>query len=104
LHKISLQILILILGNNYEYDCIIIGGYHRNVANVSLYDTLGKQAVEFILQQIESKIAFIEDEKKLNLILDVQSSVETIVLLKSPEGELTNDKGIKVRVGKWYNW
>ena len=29
--------------NNYEYDVAIIGGYFRNLANSSLYDTLGPQ-------------------------------------------------------------
>ena len=29
--------------NNYEYDVAIIGGYYRNLANSSLYDTLGPQ-------------------------------------------------------------
>lgn len=83
-------------GNNYEYDTVVIGGYHRNVANVSLYDTLGKQAVEFILQQIESKIAFIEDEKKMELILSVDSVVETIILMKPPATKPTNDKGVTI--------
>ena len=29
--------------NNYQYDIAILGGYYRNLANCSLYDTLGEQ-------------------------------------------------------------
>ena len=29
--------------NNYQYDVAIVGGYYRNLANSSLYDTLGPQ-------------------------------------------------------------
>ena len=31
--------------NNYQYDVAIIGGYYRNLANSSLYDTLGPQVM-----------------------------------------------------------
>ena len=40
-------------GNCFEYDAIIIGGYMQNLCNVSLYDTLGEQAVQFILEQVK---------------------------------------------------
>ena len=39
--------------NCFEYDAIIIGGYFQNLANVSLYDTLGEDAVKFILEQVK---------------------------------------------------
>ena len=51
--------------------------------------------MEFILKQVESKIVFVENEKKLDLILSVDSMVETIVILRPPETLLENDKGIK---------
>ena len=31
--------------NNYQYDVAIVGGYYRNLANSSLYDTLGPQVM-----------------------------------------------------------
>ena len=68
-------------GNRYEYDVIVLGGYHQNLANVSLYDTLGQEAVEFILDQIETKIVFVEDKKKADMILKIESKVEKIVML-----------------------
>lgn len=68
-------------GNRYEYDVIVLGGYHQNLANVSLYDTLGQEAVEFILDQIETKIVFVEDQKKADMIMKIECKVEKIVLL-----------------------
>jgi len=69
--------------NCFEYDAIIIGGYFQNLANVSLYDTLGEDAVKFILEQTEAPICFIQDQKKLDIILKVKpESLKTIVMLK----------------------
>ena len=42
--------------NCFEYDAIIIGGYFQNLCNVSLYDTLGEDAVKFILEQVHSAL------------------------------------------------
>jgi len=69
--------------NCFEYDAIIIGGYFQNLCNVSLYDTLGEDAVKFILEQTEAPICFIQDQKKLDIILKVKpESLKTIVMLK----------------------
>ena len=48
--------------NCFEYDAIIIGGYYQNLCNVSLYDTLGEEAVKFILEQVHQ--SFLQEENQ----------------------------------------
>jgi len=81
--------------NCFEYDVVCIGGYHQNICNVSLYDTLGKEAVEYILQQIECKIVFVENAAKLEMILSCESQVEVAVLLK-PSKVAETDTNVRI--------
>ena len=53
--------------NRYEYDAVVMGGYHQNVANVALYDTLGAQAVNFIIDQTEIKVFLLTDLQSLSI-------------------------------------
>ncbi|CAG5113191.1 Oidioi.mRNA.OKI2018_I69.chr2.g7319.t2.cds [Oikopleura dioica] len=77
--------------NCFEYDAIIIGGYFQNLCNVSLYDTLGEEAVKFILEQTEAPICFIQDQKKLDLILKVKPEhLKTIVMLREYKTDNTD--------------
>ncbi|CAG5078759.1 Oidioi.mRNA.OKI2018_I69.chr1.g1796.t1.cds [Oikopleura dioica] len=69
--------------NCYEYDAVIIGGYYQNICNVSLYDTFGEQAVKYILEHIEAPICFVQNQKKLDLILKIKPAhLQTIVVFR----------------------
>jgi len=53
--------------NRYEYDAIILGGYQTNITNVALYDTLGLEAVDFIMKETQIRVVFIDQLKRLML-------------------------------------
>ncbi|CAG5113189.1 Oidioi.mRNA.OKI2018_I69.chr2.g7318.t1.cds [Oikopleura dioica] len=75
--------------NCFEYDAIIIGGYFQNLCNVSLYDTLGEEAVKFILEQAHSTL-FQQNQNKLDLILKVKPEhLKTIVMLREYQTDST---------------
>ena len=70
--------------NNYEYDIAIMGGYCINLANVSLYDTLGEEAVEHINNQAELKVVFVQNVDKMNLLLRINTpDLKTIVVMEN---------------------
>jgi len=84
--------------NNYEYDVAIVGGYFRNLANCSLYDTLGPQAVEYICKETEMKLILVENLAKLNILYSVElpASLTTVVLIQKTEEKLPEKEGVKV--------
>ena len=83
--------------NNYEYDVAIIGGYFRNLANSSLYDTLGPQAVEYICKETEMKLILVENLAKLNILYSVEVPfLKTVVLIDPKGGDIPQKEGVKV--------
>jgi long-chain acyl-CoA synthetase len=53
---------------------------------ISLYDTLGKDAVSYILNHIEAKCVFVGDEKKLESILSILDELQFLELIVTFEG------------------
>jgi long-subunit acyl-CoA synthetase (AMP-forming) len=53
---------------------------------ISLYDTLGKDAVCYILNHIEAKCVFVGDEKKLESILSILDELQFLELIVTFEG------------------
>ena len=83
--------------NNYEYDVAIIGGYFRNLANSSLYDTLGPQAVEYICKETEMKLILVENLAKLNILYSVEVPfLKTVVLIDPTGGDIPQKEGVRV--------
>ena len=72
--------------NNYEYDIAILGGYCINLANVSLYDTLGEEAVEHINNQAELQVVFVQNVAKMQMLLNIKTpDLKTIVVMENCE-------------------
>jgi len=83
--------------NNYQYDVAIIGGYYRNLANCSLYDTLGRQAVKYICKETQMEVILVEDLKKLNILFSFDSPrLKTVVLMNETSEKIPEKEGIKV--------
>ncbi|CBY31964.1 unnamed protein product [Oikopleura dioica] len=53
---------------------------------ISLYDTLGKDAVSYILNHIEAKCVFVGDEKKLEDILSILDELRFLEVIVTFEG------------------
>lgn len=69
--------------NNYEYDVAILGGYYLNLANVSLYDTLGEEAVEHINNEAELQVVFVQNVAKMQMLLNIKTpSLKTVVIME----------------------
>jgi len=82
--------------NCYEYDVGILAGYYINLANVSLYDTLGLEAVGHICSQTSLKMAFCQDIPKLKLLLESAPDIKNVVMLEPTKGELPSKEGVKI--------
>jgi len=82
--------------NNYAYDVGILGGYYINIPNVSLYDTLGEQAVHHICNETEVKLIFVEDIKHLELLFKGAAHLKTAVLLGAEHGNIPKKDGVEV--------
>ena len=81
--------------NRYEYDAVIIGAYRQNVTNVALYDTLGSNAVNFILEETEITVVFVDTIERLKLILKVDyDKIKRIILI----GQFEPDESLLTRV------
>merc|ERR1711935_843441 len=78
------------------YFVAIIACCYRNLPNCSLYDTLGRDAVEHVCEETEMKLIFVEDVAKLKVLFSVDTKhITTVVLLKdSKEEDLPSKEGI----------
>lgn len=83
--------------NNYAYDASILGGYYRNLANVSLYDTLGESAVEYICNQCEIKLVFVQNAAKLKILFNINTpTLHTVIVIDEDPGKLPEKEGVTV--------
>lgn len=83
--------------NNYVYDLGIIAGYYLNLPNVSLYDTLGQEAVEFIVNECECSVIFVENIAKLKLLFKVNTPfIKLVVMMTATVGDLPTKDGVKL--------
>lgn len=59
------------------------GCYNYSLVLVPLYDTLGPDACAFIINQTESTIVIVEDDKKVNLLLDkAPKNLKKLIVIK----------------------
>lgn len=59
------------------------GCYNYSLVLVPLYDTLGPDACAFIINQTESTIVVVEDDKKVNLLLDkAPRNLKKLIVIK----------------------
>lgn len=59
------------------------GCYNYSLVLVPLYDTLGPDACAFIINQTESTIVVVEDDKKVNLLLDkAPKNLKKLIVIK----------------------
>lgn len=59
------------------------GCYNYSLVLVPLYDTLGPDACAFIVNQTESTIVVVEDDKKVNLLLDkAPKNLKKLIVIK----------------------
>ena len=60
------------------------------MANSSLYDTLGAQAVEYICKETEMKLILVENLAKLKILYSVEVPfLKTVVLMNSGDEKVT---------------
>lgn len=59
------------------------GCYNHSLVLVPLYDTLGPDACAFIVNQTEAQLVVVEDDKKVNLLLDkAPKHLKKLVVIK----------------------
>ena len=59
------------------------GCYNYSLVLVPLYDTLGPDACAFIINQTEAQLVVVEDDKKVNLLLDkAPKQLKKLVVMK----------------------
>lgn len=59
------------------------GCYNYSLVLVPLYDTLGPDACAFIINQTESTVVVVEDDKKVNLLLDkAPKNLKKLIVIK----------------------
>lgn len=60
------------------------GCYNYSLVLVPLYDTLGPDACAFIINQTEAQLVVVEDDKKVNLLLDkAPKQLKKLVVMKA---------------------
>jgi long-chain acyl-CoA synthetase len=58
--------------------------YNHSLVLVPLYDTLGPDACAFIVNQTESTVVVVEDDKKVNLLLDkAPRNLKKLIVIKA---------------------
>jgi len=88
--------------NNYQYDVAILGGYYINLANVSLYDTLGEEAVQHINNEAELSVVFVQNLEKLEMLLKVKSKhLKTAVVMEDIPAGATHAVQDNVNIIGW---
>jgi long-subunit acyl-CoA synthetase (AMP-forming) len=75
--------------NNHIYAMGIIAGYYLNLPNVSLYDTLGREAVEYVVNDCELSTIFVQNASKLKLLFAGKSQfVKTVIMMTKSDQKL----------------
>ena len=64
--------------NCVEYVIAEFGAYNHSMTIVPLYDTLGANAVTFIIKQAEIELAIVDNEDRLNALLSQASNVKCL--------------------------
>ncbi len=68
-----------------------------SLVSVPLYDTLGSEAISFVVRQTEMRLAVCDTADKVTQLLDVKAKLEYIVLMDGTSDELVN-KAAKLSV------
>lgn len=88
--------------NCLEYVIAEYGAYNHSMTIVPLYDTLGPNAVTFIINQAEIELAIVDNEDRLNALISQVTNVkclkQIIVLGNLIESYRSKAKGVGVNV------
>lgn len=83
LEKGSKTFICIYSQNRPEWVLCEQGCYNYSLVLVPLYDTLGPDACAFIINQTECSIVVVEDDKKVNLLLDkAPRNLKKLIVIK----------------------
>lgn len=85
--------------NRVEWSLVEQACYAYSYCSVPLYETLGEEAISFILEQTKMKIVFCDDSNKASSIMNRKSSIKHIVIfdeITSEAREMAKEKNIEI--------
>ncbi len=72
---------------------------HYSFVNVPLYDTLGPEAISFILAQTQLKLVVCDDSERALQLLNIKSNIQTIIVIDEINSTVQNKaSGLDIKV------
>ncbi len=76
--------------NRVEWVLTQLATEHFSLVNVPLYDTLGAEAISFILVQTQLKVVVCDDSDKAMQLMGSKSSLETVIVIDAISEDVRN--------------